>query len=167
MILQILKQEMKLEETVKVQVEEVLENQRQQEDLKSNIVVFNVEESGAPEEENSHDLSEIKSILRYVCPDVDADSVEEAEIFRLGQRKPPTESNAKPKPRPIKIKFKSAESKTSALRQARKLKDHEKYNRIGLAADKTQREREADKTLRTEMMRRRSDEKMCASEEGS
>ena len=158
MILQILKQEKKLEETVKVQVEEVLENQRQQEDRKNNLVVFNVEESGAPEEEKSHDLSEIKSILRYVCPDVDVDSVEEAEIFRLGQRKPPAASNAKPKPRPIKIKFKSTESKTSALRQARKLKDHKKYNRIGLAADKTQREREADKALRTEMMRRRSDE---------
>ena len=135
-----------------MQVEEVLENQRQKEDRKNNLVVFNVEESGAPEEEKSHDLSEIKSILRYVCPDLDADSVEEAEISRLGQRKPPTASNAKPKPRPIKIKFKSAENKTSALRQARKLKDHEKYNRIGLTADKTQREREADKALRTEMM---------------
>ena len=120
-------------------------------------MVFNLEESRSPEEEKSHDLSEIKSILRYVCPDVDADIVEEAEISRLGQRKPPTASNAKPKPRPIKIKFKSGKSKTSDLRQARKLKDHEKYNRIGLAADKTRSEREEDKALRTEMMRRRSD----------
>ena len=156
LILQLLQDNKKVEEVVRIQIKESLEDKKEEEDRKNNLVVFNVEESDSRDGEKEHDIGELKAILQEVCPEENLD-LEKRKIVRLGQRKPPSASNgnAKPKPRPIKIILDDGETRNRVLRQARRLKDSTKYKKIGLAADKTFKEREADKALRAELKRRK------------
>ena len=68
------------------------------------------------------------------------------EITRIGWRKSETEG----KPRPVKVKFSRSGMRGSMLRNARNLKDY-KIPKLGISHDKTEKELEEDRKLRTEL----------------
>jgi hypothetical protein len=153
-ILEMLKSERSIEEKVKVQVTEVLDSQKEKEGRVNNIVVFNISESlgTGQEAENTHDKKEICNILAAVRPDLDPLTVEVEKVTRLGRRKDP---KSNPRPRPIKVVFKDHDVRNSILRKAWRLKDHEQLKKVGISADKTLTERNAEKAVRQEFLRRR------------
>ena len=156
-ILQLLRNENKLEDRIKQQVSESLDDRKEKEDRKCNLIIFNVEESSDTSlaEQKKHDKHEVGKILDFISPGTEVDSVCEQDIVRLGPRKKSQSEDSRPKPRPLKIKFTDEQSRTSILRKARKLKDHQTYKKIGIATDKTQKEREEEKALRTELSNRK------------
>ena len=70
--------------------------------------------------------------------------------MRLGRKNPRND-----KPRPIRVILNSADVKSSILRGAKNLKSHRVFNRIGIAQEKTFKEREIDRKLRAELEERK------------
>ena len=61
------------------------------------------------------------------------------------------EGKPTPRPRPVKIVMDSFEMKMGILKNARKLKDSDKFNRIGLSYDKTKKEQEDYRKLKVKL----------------
>jgi hypothetical protein len=143
------------EARIEKKVEEVLHDHRDREERGNNIVIFNVEESqGADQEaQKRSDCNEIKHILDTVIPGLATDKVE--KVMRLG-KKPDSKNNSKP--RPIKVVLKDQETRNSVLRKAWRLKDHNSLKKVGIAADKTVKERNEEKACREEYRTRKAQE---------
>jgi hypothetical protein len=105
------------------------------------------------EEKNAEeDLKKVKSVLNFVNPDVEVSSLTKIQIFRCGQRR----RTVGAKPRTIKVLFPEPASKGKILKQAKKLKDHPTFSKVGLSYDKTKSELEKDRLLREEFLKRKS-----------
>ena len=78
-----------------------------------------------------------EDLFKYVNPEVSLEDLKACNVTRIGYRKT---SEDNPKPRPVKVELDSVESKMNLIRNARKLKDEEKYKNIGISFDKTKRE---------------------------
>lgn len=158
-ILDLLMKEQTIEEKIKVQVTEALDNQKEKEDRMNNIVMFNIQESSAKgrDAEMKHDQDEIKKILTHVLPDLDPSKITDQNITRLGRRADPTNTTPNPKPRPVKLVLDNAETRNRILKKAWTLKDCDNYKRVGISADKTLEERKADRLARQEFLRRKNE----------
>ena len=154
-ILQVMSREKMVEERIKVNVSEILEDQRERVDRKNNLILYNVPEGEEGGDNKSDDSDLANSVLKAVCPDMP--SIDNTQIKRMGDRRKPTSTNPTPRPRPIKITLSENETRDRILRQARKLKDS-KFKTIGISADKTKKEREHDLSIRREFLRRKNDE---------
>ena len=154
-ILQVMSREKMVEERMKVNVAEILEDQRERVDRKNNLILYNVPEGEEGGEDEIEDREVTKNVLKFVCPDMPA--LTNSNIKRIGERRKPSSANPTPRPRPIKVTLSENETRDKILRQARKLKDS-KYKTIGISADKTRKEREHDLTVRKEFLRRKNDD---------
>lgn len=152
-VLQQMQKDRTLEDKVKVQVSETLEDIREKDDRANNLVFFNVHESKEcnREGEKKHDKVQIKSIVASIQPNLSLEQIEDKDIIRLGKKNGQEGS----KPRPVKVILKSVEHKNDILKNAWRLKDHEQYRKIGISADKTKKERQEEKSLREEYNRRK------------
>ena len=156
LILRLLQNENRLEERIKTHVTEALDAQKEKVDRKDNLIVFNVPESTSKNETacKDHDDSELVNILRHVDPDFDFDKVQKDGVMRLGNKRVPSAANPSPKPRPIRIRFSDGVSRNKILTNARSLAGS-KFSKIGISADKTKFEREAETALRKEWKARK------------
>ena len=93
-------------------------------------------------------MGNVKKVIKFVCPDLNTDILTESHVSRLGIRKEPSAGNP-PKPRPIKITFDEPKYREALLKNARKLKDSP-HKHVGISADKTKKEREAELEIRKE-----------------
>ena len=59
--------------------------------------------------------------------------------------------------RPVKVVLKDTDTKMRILRKARNLRKSDKFKKVGISADKTLKERQADKVLVDERNRRREE----------
>ena len=158
-ILQCLHRDRMIEERLKTNVTEVIVAQKEREDRKNNLVLFNIPEN----EDNDKGLELDKRYAADVCKFVDPEFSEsskstsvEFKIERLGTRRKPSPDNPSPRPRPIKICFSDHTRRDRVLKSARKLKDSA-YKHVGISADKTKEERDRDYLNRTELKRRKNE----------
>ena len=154
LILNILNREEKLEEKIKTQVSEIVVDQKEKEDRAKNLMMFNIPEPDSPSEED--DLAKVRDILDFVCPEICfPDVISKPTLHRLGSLKPPTKDDVSPpKPRPIKVVFKNSEVISGYMANAKKLTKYHKFAKIGIAPDKTIKERNNDRLVREELRSR-------------
>ena len=140
---------------MQAQLDEIIENQREKEEKKDNVMLFNVPESEKLEasEGAQDDMELVKEILSHVSPDLSFDSLPSSSVSRIGERK-----NDATRPRPIKMKLAQPEQKVKLLKSSRRLKNYTRHEKIGLSSDKTKKERLQDQYFRNEIDRiRRAD----------
>ena len=162
-ILQNMKRDMMVEEKLKVNVREILDNRKDAEDRGKNMICFNVPEGDKSEDDDEEGELERddRQLVTQICNFVYTEpgqlpTFEEGDLSfeRLGPKRKPTAENPSPKPRPIKVFFKDVATKDKILRNAKKLKGSI-FSYVGLSADKSKEEREADYAKRMELRRRK------------
>ena len=154
MVIEMLTNEGRLEKKIKLQVSEILENQSEKEEKKNNLVMFNIPETDTDDEEKSaeEDLKKVKSVLHFVNPEVEVTSLVKAQVIRCGKKR----NGPGVKPRTIKVLFSDSSSKGKFLRNAKKLRDHKTFSRVGLSYDKTKSELERDRLVKEEFLERKN-----------
>ena len=140
------KPDKEIDEQIKKHVEESIQNQREREEKKNNLILFGVAEgTGKDEEEDKvEDVKTTTKVLTYVNPEVKI-TLDPSKINRIGRRKD------KNKPRPIKVELDSSDTKMKYIRNAKKLKDHDTFKKVGLSFDKTKREQEEYRRLKDQL----------------
>ena len=137
----------KIEQNIGVQVSEVLADQREIDEKKNNLMVFNLAESSDEKEE----LDKVNELLSYVNDDVNIEQLNSKNLLRLGLSKPKSDQ----RPRPLKIHFDNPEKKWKFIKNAKKLRNSTSFKSVGLSLDKTTKERLEDDKLRSELLRER------------
>ena len=141
-----------IEEKFQNSFKEILSDEREKEEKKQNLVLFGVPEENAPEdnkETKKKDNGKVADIVCFVNKDCEPDDLRCCTVTRLGKKR----ENAE-KPRPIKVSFDSFELKRKTLKNAKLLRDY-KIKNIGISPDKTKKELEEDRRLRTELRRQK------------
>ena len=148
--------ELKTDSQIQTHVSEVLEDQREREEKKNNIILFNV-----PEVTNNNDLSakeeievdveNIKDVLSVVYPDVDSLELSEKNVIRLGRIKK-DEIN-----RPVKVMLQDNNSKGRIFVNSWKLRSHDTFSRVGISGDKTRKELERYKELKLQLQKKKEE----------
>ena len=138
------------DEQIKDHVEEVLNDFKEQEEKKNNLVLYGLAEGNETEEDKNKetDVKKTKEILNFVNPEVSVDKLDTNKIKRIGTKR---DKGDQTRPRPIKIEMDCPEDKMNILRQARTLKDSESFKNIGLSKDKTKKEQMEYKILKDKL----------------
>lgn len=156
MILELLKNstEEKIEEKITAQMSQHLEEKKEVEEKKNNIIIFNIEEEKGEKENEIGDLETVKKILKTVNPDTEMlQGLELSTVQRLGKKKKPDPENPL-RPRPIKVTLQSTDQKENILKNCRALKNSA-WEKIGISTEKTRRERDEEQSLRMECENRK------------
>ena len=148
MILELLKRDRGNDEQIKTHVLEVMTNQLEKEDLKNNLMLWNLPEGPMGDADQDmvnekEDLGKVREILTSVNPRVDLTKLDLTRVKRAGTRR-----KDRTTPRPVKITLDSPECKDKILRNAKTLKNITKFPKLGLSQDKTKKEREEYRQLR-------------------
>ena len=145
----------KVETQLQSSFTEVLNEQKEIEDKKCNIILFNVPEpkkTAIGKDDFIEDHKVVADILLHLHEDLNEEATDprRCKVKRLGKRREGEDE----RPRPIKIEFSTLEAKEKALKNARRLKD---YNipRIGLSHDKTKKEMNEDRVLKGQLLKKR------------
>ena len=145
------KPENTIQETIKSNMKELLDDHKQKEDKKNNLIVFNIPEAKDDDKGVAEDFKIIKEILTFIDKDIVTPELTEKAISRVGNTK-----NKNDRPRPIKVEFPNPGPKNKALQNARSLRDFKKYPKMGISKDKSEQEMQKDRTLRGELTRLRA-----------
>ena len=139
----------KVDSSLKKVEYEFLNDLRESEQRKDNVMIFGLMESlaSSPSESNEHDLALIKSLSSKLG----VQHLQVRNCFRLGQR-----TNARP--RPIKLTCQNSEQRLFLLRSAfriPKLDASLGFSRVFVKPDLTRKEQEAERQLHLELKMRR------------
>lgn len=137
---------------VEEKVGECLEELKEKESRKLNIIVNNLPESHGTsiDDQRVADLQKVRGMVTDIIGEVAAEDI--SSPMRLG----PIKIGQAPHPRPLKLTIKKPESKEKILRNARKLNNgKEPSQRVYFNDDYTPRERDLHKKLRLELRARR------------
>jgi hypothetical protein len=141
--------EQKIEEVVDKKLAEVMEEQKEVEKRKLNLIIWNMKESTKVEvaEKKEDDLLAAKSLLEKLVPLEDDDVVDPVRLGKVSVGK---------RPRMLRVTLKREEKKREILRKAPELNRNvpEERKRIYINPDHTQKQREQHKALREEKKRR-------------
>lgn len=144
-----------IEDLVKAEVREVMEENKEKEERKLNLVLVNLTENkaqGNPAEAKKEDTKKVTDLIKAIVPEEEGNEVEIEDLFRLGKPIIGTKS------RMLKIKFKDEESKRKVQENAHKLRkinqNKEPKDCIFINPDYTQRERDLLHDLRKEVRER-------------
>ena len=139
---------------IKIHVEEVLTDQKEKEEKKNNMILFGLEEGSHKEEDKNtdEDVGKVKEVFNTVNPEASLIDLDKSKIKRIGSRRVAEVGKPTPPPRPVKIVFDTQEKKMDILRNAKKLKDSEKFKGIGLSHDKTKKEQEDYRKLKLKLV---------------
>ena len=148
-----------LENAIKNQVSETLEDMRDKEERKLNLMMFNVAEStkNTLHEEVLEDLQSVKNILIHTNPELNESIISTLtteNLKRLG-RKAAASTEGNTKVRPIKVTLPDETTKFKILRNSHKLKSYKTNERIGLKLDLTKLQIAEEKELKIELQRRK------------
>ncbi len=132
---------------VNAKITEVLEEEREKERKKLNLVLVNLKEADghSVEEKKKAEIEQVEEIFKDILPE--DTTVEVKDPIRLGQK------NAGNRPRLLRVTVSNEETKKEILRNTNKLKAVEKdpRNRLYINPDYTQKERETNNKLRKEL----------------
>ena len=148
LILELLKKDRGNDNQIKTHVDEVMSNHLEKEDLKNNVMLWNLPEGPMGDDDQElvnekEDLGNVKEILNSVNPRVDLSKLDLERVKRAGARR-----KDRTTPRPVRITLDSPECRNKILRNAKVLKDQTKFPKLGLSHDKTKRERDEYRQLR-------------------
>ncbi|CAH1953546.1 unnamed protein product [Acanthoscelides obtectus] len=123
-------------------ISKILERERR----RNNVIVFNVTEPDqkARSEQNESDKTVVVNLLREAVPDVRLTNI---KVMRLGMF-------CGTKVRPIKVILDSYDSALQVLVNAKKLKSSDTFKHVNIVQDRTKRQMEHYKSIRTELARR-------------
>ena len=144
----------------KKEVNQIMDDTKEIERRKMNLVVFGLAEPDPPSDDNTEwDNNEKIAVDTEVMNNIIVDDLGVPlsprtgiiEVRRLGLKKPGTS-------RPLKVVFANLQTKREVLRNAKKLRssDSEALRKVFINPDLTVKQKEADKVLREEMWERRS-----------
>ena len=154
-ILELLTKEKKQEEQVglKVQVTEAITDQKEREEKKDNIIIFNLEEGEGKDDAANllSDTEKVKSVLKVVCPETDTEELIACEVGRMGTKK----NGPDAKPRPVRVTLRAG-ARSQVLKSAKKLKNSA-HNKVGLSPDRTKSELAEFRVKRAEFIKRKND----------
>ena len=147
-----------IESKIKTQVTQSIDEIRELEERKKNLIIFGVKESETENEEEaeSEDFSKVKEILSHSNPELVNKEIKEIDLSnmtRMGSKKEDAT-----KPRPIKLTLKDNKTKFKFLKNSYKMKDCETHKNIGFKMDLTKKQQEEDKVLRLELAERKKNE---------
>ena len=154
------KDQLEIENTIKTQVNQTLDELKDRDERKNNIMIFNIKESAKTEitEELKEDLHSVIQIIKHTNPELNdslTNQLSENNIQRLGKKKPTTTDDISTKPRPIKLTLPNEASKFKILKKSYKLKSYQENNKVGLKLDLTKQQQIEERELRQELIRRR------------
>ena len=130
---------------------EAIEEQKEREEKKNNVIIFNIPESTTEDTNDAlkEDIKMVKEVLAEVHPSIQNVQIDENNTKRLGYKK-------KDHTRPIKIQFQENTTKGQIFRNSAKLRGHEKFSKVNISSDKTRRELQADKKLKETLLAERA-----------
>ena len=137
----------KIETKIKTQVEEVLNDHKEGENKKNNLLLFNLPEPKSDTDPEKEDLENVKQVVSIMNKDVSTDALDKETVTRLGKWRP----QHKEKPRPVKIIFNNEETKWKVLGKSYKLRNVEPYKSVIAANDRTAKELQEDKALKIKL----------------
>lgn len=161
-IVEYMKKNSKTDESIKVHVSEAIDDQRDRDERKQNIILYNIPESDSKAnaaQAELEDIQNVKNVFQFVCPSMDNSHLNGKTVTRCGKKRIPTQDYPDPRPRPIKIVLQGPSDVRLLRKNARKLKDNEGLCHVGISEDKTWKEREEDRKLRKELYKRRDEDK--------
>ena len=145
LIIQMLSKNKSTDEAIQVHVSEVLNEQKEKDEKKSNLIMVHLPEvEEGVEKPDEVDLKKVIDVLSYVDSEVNTASLNTTKVSRIGRRRTGPDST----PRLIKITLDSPQSRDKFLSKARTLKDNSSFKKIGLFSDKTKKEQEAYRQLK-------------------
>ena len=141
-----------LEGAIKIQTEEVREEEEEMRKRKENVIVHGLgEPEGATANDRENKDKEITEELLHV---ISCDTVSVRQVTRLGA---PPSTDPTAKPRPLRITFESEHSRDYVLKNAKNLRGKEGgWGRVFLHQDLTPKQRETRKKLVREMQDRKN-----------
>ena len=153
------KEQINIESTVKSEVTEQLNEMKEIELKKCNLMMFNLKESlkSDASEAEIEDLQAVKQVLEHVSPELKENvisNITSENIKRLG-KKPENSNEENTKVRPIKITLQDETVKFKFLKKSHKLKTFLPNQRIGLKKDLTKQQLIEENELRKELQRRK------------
>lgn len=149
----------KLDGMVKAHVQEQLDTKNEEKERKNNLIIFNLKECVEDDvvKQRAHDKQTLVRMIEKICPEVKVSEIDEANFVRLGRKDKVKNDNDVKKNRPVKLVLPEEKMKGKILKKAKGLKNLEEFRRVGIAPDKTMKERMVDKKLRTELLARKKD----------
>ena len=141
-----------IEQKIKIQVEETLDEQKEIESKSKNLIIFNLDETvGSENEKLEEDLKTVKEIKNTVSPELinEGNNINSTSLQRLGKFNP----NAQ-KCRPLRVVLPDEAFKDSILKNAMKLRRTKKHNNIYLKSDQTKKQQLQEYQLRKERKER-------------
>ena len=154
------KDQQSIEHSIQVQVNQKIDELKEREERKNNLMIFNMKESTKNEfkEELKEDLLSVIQIIKHTNPELNdsiTNQLSENNIKRLGKKKPTTSDDVSTKPRPIKLTLPDEASKFKILKNSYKLKSFQDNNKVGLKLDLTKQQQCEERELRQELLKRR------------
>ena len=134
-----------VDEQIGVHVNEFLNEQKELEEKKNNLLIFNLPETAeGTEDPETTDLAKTKEVLTFVAPEVDTSKLNTAKVLRIGKRRFGKDAG----PRPIKITFDTDDAKPKFLANSKTLKDSSLFEKVCISADKTKQQQEQYRKLK-------------------
>ena len=161
-IVEYMKKNSKTEDSIKVHVSEAIDDQKDRDERKQNIILYNIPESDSKSntaQAELEDIQNVKNVFQFVCPSMDNSNLSGKTVTRCGTKRVPSQDYPDPRPRPIKIVLQGPSDVRLLRKNARKLKDNEGLSHVGISEDKTWKEREEDRKLRKELHKRKNEDK--------
>ena len=109
-----------IEQKIKIQVEETLDEHKEKESISNNLIIFNLDEvPGSENEKLEDDLSKVKEIINIVSPELrnEGNNIFTTNIKRLGKPSPQTNKN-----RPLRVVLPDEAFKYNIVNNSKKLK---------------------------------------------
>ena len=146
-----------VEESVQTSIKEVLNDNKEKEDLKNNSIIFNakepVKEPGKSLDDcHKEDVDLVNKILRAANGDHAVHILDKNRVTRLGKKK-----DDQTRPRPIKVSFPSEDEKWHLVRNLKKVKENENFKHLSIQHDKTTKEKNDDRALQLKCIQKRKE----------
>ena len=135
---------------------QVLDEMSDREERNCNLIIHNIPESKAANDDTK-EYEDRGTVLDLVNNELKQAHITEAHVSRLKRLGGGRGHNRDNKPRLILIQLTSPQLKWDILRRASTLRKSEVWPNIYISPDLTPKQREAGKTLRTELRRRREE----------
>lgn len=147
-----------IENKIKIQLTESIDELKEIEERKNNLIIFNVKETPSNDVEQSleADLANVKEILSFSNPELinsQIKKLETSDITRMGLYKA-----GATKIRPIIVTLQNQKTKFQILKNSQKMKDCTTHTKIGFRMDLTKKQQKEDKALREELEERKKTE---------
>ena len=139
----------RLEESIDDKVQKAIDNYREREARKFNVIIHNICEPTS-EEAADRKVEDREQVVDMIENGLDVEQVEIQSIVRLGKK-------IEGKSRLTKVTLDSVKSKRELLNNAKKLRNSEKWGRVYITPDLSPHEREENKKLREELRKRRNE----------